>query len=262
MSSHWRTMESIGTIKEIWRYPVSSLGGEMCSEAIIGSSGVQGDRQYALFDPTTGAVASPEKEPRWRPALFLSSVIDAEGPKIGFPDGSRLHLADPDLRKMLAGHFGFDVAVGRCGETDERTASLPQVNNRYIVAPIHLVTTASLQELETIVPAAQIDRRRFRPNVLVEVESERGFAETHWIGETVHLGNLVTKITEPAKRCGMTLVAQPGLDEQAEILRSIVRHANRSLGVYCEVLDPARVHVGTLVAKRSTDTRVRTKDQR
>ncbi|TCR00424.1 MOSC domain-containing protein [Neorhizobium sp. JUb45] len=249
MSSHWRIMETIGTIKEIWRYPVSSLGGELCREAIVGSSGVHGDRQYALFDPVSGAVAAPEKEPRWRPALFLSSAIDADGPKIGFPDGSWLYLTDPGLRKMLGGHFGFDVAVGRYGGTDGRTASLPQVSNRYSLAPIHLVTTASLQELETIVPTSQIDRRRFRPNILVEVQSETGFAEMRWIGKTVHLDGLVTKITEPAKRCGMTLVAQPGLDEQAEILRSIVRHASRSLGVYCEVKEPARVRVGASVSR-------------
>lgn len=249
MSSHWRTMETIGTVKEIWRYPVSSLGGEICSEAIVDQGGVEGDRQYALFDPESGSVAAPEKEPRWRPALFLNSATDEDGPKIGFPDGSWLHLEDPDLRGRLGRHFGFDVAVGRYGETDVRTTSLPQVNNRYIVTPIHLVTTASLQELETIVPTAQIDRRRFRPNILVEVESKRGFAETHWIGETVHLGDLVTKIMEPAKRCGMTLVAQPGLDEQAEILRSIVRHAGRSLGVYGEIIEPAQVCVGASVSR-------------
>lgn len=253
MSSHWRDMETIGTIKEIWRYPVSSLGGEICREVIVGSNGVEGDRQYALFDPTSGSVAAPEKEPRWRPALFLNSATDEDGPKIGFPDGSWLHLADPDLKKMLGAHFGFDVAVGRYGETDGRTASLPQVNNRYIVAPIHLVTTASLQVLQTLVPAATIDRRRFRPNILLEVESGTGFAETRWVDETVHLGGLIAKITEPAKRCGMTLIAQPGLNEEADVLRSIVRHANRSLGVYCEVLDPACVHVGTLVSRSAVE---------
>lgn len=244
-------METIGTITEIWRYPVSSLSGEMCSEAIIGSHGVQGDRQYALFDPATGSVAAPEKEARWRPALYLRSVIDAGGPKIGFPDGSWHYLVDPELRRMLGTHFGFDVAIGRYAELDPRTASLPQVKNRYSLAPLHLVTTASLRELETMLPAVQIDQRRFRPNIVVDVRDATGFTEIFWIGDTIQLDGMVAKVTEPTKRCGMTLISQPGLDEEAEVLRSIVRHAGRSLGVYCEVLVPARVDVGTSVSRMS-----------
>lgn len=242
-------METIGTIKEIWRYPVSSLGGELCSNVFVGQYGVEGDRHYALFDPATGSVAAPEKETRWRPALFLSSAIDAEGPKIGFPDGAWVYVADPRLRPMLSDHFGFEVAVGRYGKSDGRIASLPRVNNRYSVAPIHFVTTASLKRLETLVPAAKIDRRRFRPNILIEGVMEASFAEMGWIDEALHVGALVCKVTEPTKRCGMTLAAQPGLDEEAEILRSIVRHASRTLGVYCDVVRPGKVGVGTMASR-------------
>ncbi len=249
MSLHSQTMETIGTIKEIWRYPVSSLGGELCSDVLVGRKGVEGDRQYALFDPATGSVAAPEKDARWRPALFLNSAIDAEGARICFPDGTWHHVADPRLPPMLSDHFGFNVAVGRYMEPDRRTVSLPQVSNRYGVAPIHVVTTASLKKLETFVPLARIDRRRFRPNILVDAKTDAGFAEMGWIDETVHFGASMCKITEPAKRCGMTLVAQPGLDEEAEVLRSIVRHAGRSLGVYCDILKAGMIHVGAIVER-------------
>jgi uncharacterized protein len=252
-------MDTIGTIKEIWRYPVSSLGGELCNEAVVGSDGIQGDRQYALFDIVSGSVAAPEKEPRWRPALFLKSVIDADGVKIGFPDGLWLCLTDPQLPPMLSKHFGFDVAVGRYAEADARTASLPRVSNRYCLAPIHLMTTASLKELERLVSSAKIDRRRFRPNIVVEGKMEAGFAEMRWIGETMKFGELVCKVSEPAKRCGMTLVAQPGLDEEAEILRTIIRHASRSLGVYCEVVKPGRVHAGATVSPDAAPSRSMTR---
>lgn len=245
-------MDTIGTIKEIWRYPVSSLGGELCNEAFVGHDGIQGDRQYALFDMVSGSVAAPEQEPRWRPALFLKSAVDADGVKIGFPDDMWLYLTDPQLLPMLHEHFGFNVSVGRYAEPDTRTASLPQVNNRYRLAPIHLVTTASLKELETLVPSAKIDRRRFRPNILVDGRMEAGFEEIRWIGETMQFGDLVCTVNEPAKRCGMTLVAQPGLGEEAEILRSIIRHASRSLGVYCEVVKPGWVHTGTAASRDKT----------
>ncbi|MEB2846779.1 MOSC domain-containing protein [Rhizobiales bacterium RZME27] len=245
-------MIPIGRILEIWRYPVSSLGGEMCDAAIVESNGLHGDRQYALFDPSSGSVASPEKEPRWRPALFLNSALDADGPRIGFPDGSWYRLTDLDLLPMLSSHFGFDVVVGRYRDGDERTALLPRVNNRYDVASIHLITTASLNELERKATGTAIDRRRFRPNVLVEVEHEDGFAETAWLGDTLHIDRAVGKVTEPTKRCGMTFIPQPGLDEQAEILRTIVRHNKRSLGIYCEVMKPGRIELGASVVREES----------
>ena len=40
---------------------------------------------------------------------------------------------------------------------------------------------------------------------------------------------------EATKRCGMTLIAQPGFEDDPEILRSIVRHNNRRLGIYCSI---------------------------
>ncbi len=244
-------METTGTVKEIWRYPVSSLGGEMCMDVFVGDTGVEGDRQFALFDPASGKVAAPEKEARWRPALFLSSAREATGARIGFPDGAWLHVADPLILPMLSDHFGFDVAVGRYKDLDGQSAALPQIENRYNVAPIHLVTAASMKKLKTLVPDAKIDRRRFRPNILVEGKTEADFAEMGWIDETLSFGGLLCKVSEQAKRCGMTLIAQPGLDEKAEILRSIVRHASRSFGVYCDILKPGKVRVGTAFSRCS-----------
>lgn len=234
----------------------------MCSDVLVENKGVEGDRQYALFDPTSGNVAAPEKDARWRPALFLKSAKDVDGARIGFPDGSWFHVADPLVLPMLSDHFGFNVAVGRYTNLNGRSASLPQINNRYNVAPIHLVTTASLRKLETLVPAAKIDQRRFRPNILIDCENEADFAETGWILETVHLGGLVCKVTEPTKRCGMTLIAHPGLEEEAEILRSLVRHAARSLGVYCDIVTSGDVQVGNLVSRRCAPMTLTSNKQR
>lgn len=50
-------------------------------------------------------------------------------------------------------------------------------------------------------------------------------------------------ITERTKRCGMTMVAQPGLPEEPEILRTIVRQRARCLGVYVSVARAGRLSV-------------------
>jgi uncharacterized protein len=52
-------------VSEIWRYPVKSLLGERLDEAVIGSSGIPGDRAYALIDLEDGKVASAKNPRKW-----------------------------------------------------------------------------------------------------------------------------------------------------------------------------------------------------
>lgn len=40
------------------------------------------------------------------------------------------------------------------------------------------------------------------------------------------------RVTEASRRCGMTLVAEPGLSEEPDVLRGIMRHNKRNVGVY------------------------------
>ncbi len=37
-------MDRIGTVKELWRYPVKSMGGERLEEALVTPAGIAGDR--------------------------------------------------------------------------------------------------------------------------------------------------------------------------------------------------------------------------
>ena len=241
-------MKKIGIVKEIWRYPVSSLGGERCRRAQVNGSGICGDRQYALFDAFSGAVAAPEKDSRWRPALFLSSrICDNDITQICFPDGRRMDVNEPGLLPYLRDHFGFDVAVGQYGEPTAQNVSLPQVSNRYDLAPLHLLTTASLCEIVKTAPESAKDPRRFRPNILIETDCEASFAETDWLGAKLSIGPTTLNVSEPTKRCGMTFIGQPGLEEEPEILRNIVRKNRRTLGVYCDVMISGSIELGAAV---------------
>ena len=51
-------MTEIGTIREVWRYPVKSMRGESMNEAFMGFSGVYGDRCVAYIR-RTGKQGSP-----------------------------------------------------------------------------------------------------------------------------------------------------------------------------------------------------------
>ena len=86
-----------------------------------------------------------------------------------------------------------------------------------------------------------------RPTIFLLTDDPNGFVEDEWIGSTLHFATVKARIFERTKRCGMTLIAQPELDEDPEILRSILRQNGRHLGVYCDVLEPGTLTVGESV---------------
>ncbi|OLP45409.1 MOSC domain-containing protein [Rhizobium oryziradicis] len=236
----------IGQIAEIWRYPVSSLGGEQLQTVDITTTGIVGDRQFGLFETSTGKTASPENDSRWHPALFLMGSIDNTAKTyIHFPNGDAYLVCDPALSAALSQYFGFSVGVGRYNDPDWPAAQqLPLIANRYQPAALHVITSASRDALSKLLSLNDLDDRRFRPNIVLNVEAGPCFLESNWLGSTLHCGELSMLVTESTKRCGMTIIAQPNIAADVEILRTIVRNNGRTFGVYCDVLNTGRLQVG------------------
>ena len=59
-------------VGEIWRYPVKSLGGERLDRTPVDERGIEFDRAWGIFDPSTGLVLTARREPK---LLFLSSTV-------------------------------------------------------------------------------------------------------------------------------------------------------------------------------------------
>ena len=113
------------------------------------------------------------------------------------------------------------------------------------VAPIHVVTTASLAEMSRINPDARWDVRRFRPNVLVETDPElKGLLEADWGGRRLRVGEIELSCDLPTVRCGMTMQAQAELPKDETVLRSIVKDANQNFGIYASVVRAGSVRLG------------------
>ena len=76
-------------------------------------------------------------------------------------------------------------------------------------ATVHLLTTATLDQLRELYPKGRFEVRRFRPNIVVKpASSETGFAENAWIGHTICIGEIRLNITGPCPRCVMTTLPQ------------------------------------------------------
>lgn len=223
-------------ILAIWRYPVCSLGGERLAEAVCLRDGLKGDREYLLIDATTGEVAAPETTPKWRPALALSARYEGDRLLVSSIEGDERSIG-PGLDRLASDILGFECLVVAKGD---RTLPGKPALPRYDISPLHVVTDLSMRTMSDALPDASVDPRRFRPNLVVSSDmSEQG-----WIGSSWFCGDLWGKITEPTKRCGFTMIEQPDLPEQPEILRTIIRGHQRFLGIYASVEAEGILSVG------------------
>lgn len=123
---------------------------------------------------------------------------------------------------------------------------------------LHLVSTGSLENLAALAPDSAIDARRFRPNLVVELDPPRpagsagGDADDRWperafVGRVLEIGEAALEITMPMMRCGMTTHAQPGLPKDPRIMRTLVRECGMDLGVGVTVRRPGRIRAGDAI---------------
>jgi hypothetical protein len=108
-------MLKVGTIKQIWRYPVKGMAGEQLEHAYLGENGLTGDRIWALQDTERQEIQSC----KFRPELLRCSAKcrrgDATGPDdqvdITFPDGSVIGSDEPHVNQLLTLLTGFDSTI-------------------------------------------------------------------------------------------------------------------------------------------------------
>ncbi|MFO7553518.1 MAG: MOSC N-terminal beta barrel domain-containing protein, partial [Haliea sp.] len=92
----------IAIIKDLWRYPVKSCGGESLNSALIGAGGVCGDRHWTVYDPIAPIIRSAKQWPRllelraqYLAPPSLDDYGDAVAPiQLTAPDGSSYGSSD------------------------------------------------------------------------------------------------------------------------------------------------------------------------
>lgn len=231
----------LGTIRELWRYPVSSLTGERLDATDLDETGVAGDRLWGLFDAAGTDVAAPESERRWRPVPGLRSRMGGEGPQVSH-DGAAWHtVPSAEADRVASEHLDFPVRFRRFGESDAAP--------RYDRGHLHILTTGSLTRLQALLPAAVIDTRRFRPNILVETDAgDVDFVEQRFIGTRLTVGDAVVEITEPCTRCAFTALGQPDIPFDKDVLHTIAKHGGGGFGVLAKVVTTGRIASGDAVS--------------
>jgi uncharacterized protein YcbX len=268
----------IGVVKEIFRYPVKSMQGERLSAVDIGVHGVIGDRAYALRE-ANGRVVTAKK---WANMLEFSSRYDAPPTsgalaplRITLPDGRTIQAQAPDTSAVLSAVLGRPVMLERAqsdqpshAEIDPTTvfgdvpvenvlpgrtaAMMPDAfalpsGTFFDSASIHVIASGTLAHLHTLIgPDAQVDPRRFRPNMVVETAlGVEGFMEDDWLEGTLEVGERVRIVQlRPTRRCVMTTHRQADLVRDLRILRTAVQHHHDHVGVWASIDTGGTVRVG------------------
>jgi uncharacterized protein YcbX len=244
---------TVGTVAALWRYPVKSLRGETLGQARIGPLGLPGDRAFAFRDARDGRILSAKRTA----ALLAFRAGYPEGPGrpavIDLGDGRLLRTDAADVAEVVS--RALDRAVRLCGPgdasddrrvewDDEMTFDSPP-GAFFDLAPLHLLTTASLAAIGDRRPEGRFDVRRFRPNVLIDCGGRRDFVEDELEGKVLAIGaSFRARAFMPTIRCALTTRAQEDLPADPAILRSVVEGHGGNLGVYAAVDSPGDVRVG------------------
>jgi len=242
-------------VAELWRHPVKSLRGEPCDEVVVEGSGLSGDRQWGIVDCETGKVLTARRVPS---LLLASSRLTDTGVELLLPDGDVLIAPSAHADNVLSKWIGrrvalvsaesIEVGVGEYFEdaTDDNSAviSWTMPTGRFVDAlPLLVVTTASLRQGRALHPDGAWETRRFRPNIVVDVEDD-GWVEDAWCGRTVRVGTAAVQPAAPCERCTMVTRPQPGLDRDLDVFKVLARHHGATFGVWTTVQTPGIVRVG------------------
>jgi uncharacterized protein len=279
---------SVGSVVALWRYPVKSMQGEELNGALITGRGLLGDRAYAIREEATGHIASAKHPRKWH-RLFqcraaFTEPLQPDRPLppiwITLPDGSVISSAQADVNRVLSRVLGREVSLIREApaaptreanrapfENDpaqemilqEPMALAAPAGTFFDYAPLHLLTTATLQRFRTLYPAGRFEARRFRPNLVVSpMSDEPEFIENHWLGHSLQIGRETQlQLIDPCPRCVVTTLAQGDLPADPGILRTLGQHnavASATLapgvvlqavaGVYASVLQEGMIRRG------------------
>jgi uncharacterized protein len=251
------TATSVGTVSELWRFPVKSMQGERIPEGELTPKGIVGDRRLAALDASDGRVLSAK---RYGKLLMASARTESDGSVIiSLPDAGEHAADDPAIHDVLsawldhpcrleappAEQVAFEMSLD-ADRPDEDTFDWPCPPGTFLdLAGAHLLTTASLRAATGLHPDGQWDVRRFRPTALIDAGDADGFVEDDWIGGAVTLGAATVSVDMPTIRCPMPTREQPdGIPRDLGIAHTLRDHHSSNLGVYATVTTAGRVAVG------------------
>lgn len=238
-------MIEVGHVCEIIRYPIKSMAGIATQSAILGWYGLDGDRRLAFRRvgdnsgmPWLTASRLPELL-LYHPVGLDESTGEPLPTHVRTPAGSLIELENAELKAEIAERFGsaVDLMKLRHGIFDEAAISV-----------ISLTTIAGIGREAGL----DLDRRRFRANIVVETERSELFLEDTWVGGMLVFGDSeprpAVSVIQCDERCVMINLDPETAAKDARIMKTVVRLNKNNAGVYATVVRRGVIHLGDRVS--------------
>jgi uncharacterized protein len=236
---------SLGHVRELVRYPVKSMAGVATESAFLGWHGLAGDRRFA-FRRLGDDSGFP-----WLSASRLTELIlyhpfgldETSGEPlpthVRTPAGTDVELRSAELRSEIAERSGIGVELMKLkhGIFDDGAVSV-----------ISLATIAGIGREAGM----ELDRRRFRANIVLETGNAEPFLEDGWVGGTLVFGDTeprpAVSVTARDVRCMMINLDPDTGTQDARAMKTVVRLNDNNAGVYGTVVQTGTILVGQSVS--------------
>jgi uncharacterized protein YcbX len=240
-----QTMIELGRICEIVRYPVKSMAGTATESSVLGWHGLAGDRRFAFRRvgenggfPWLSASRLPELV-LYQPVGIDESAGEPLPTHVRTPAGSDIEIGSAELNAEIS---------ERCGSRVELMNLKHGIFDDGAISLISLATIAGIG-LEA---GLELDRRRFRANIVLETERSEPFLEDEWVGRTLRFGDgdsrAAVTVTLRDVRCMMLNLDPETAVQDPRVMKTVVRLNENNAGVYATVVRIGAIRVGDRVS--------------
>jgi uncharacterized protein len=235
-----------GRVLQVWRWPVKSMAGERVRSLRVDARGAGGDRTHAVLHHHKG---------EWKPLTAREAPrLLAWHASYPFAPDAGLHPERPPYATVTApggGHsYGWDDPrlgaalsedLGRPVRLRRDLAGIQDLE-RSLLITTEATRAALAEELEV-----DLDLRRFRPNLHLELDAP-AWEERRWEGGTVRFaGGVVLRLLHPCVRCAIPTRDPDTQEKWPQLLRHLDARHETLFGINARVLHAGRIAAGERV---------------
>jgi uncharacterized protein YcbX len=221
------------------------MAGIVTDSVFLGWHGLNGDRRFAfrrLEDHGGFPWLSASRVPElllYQPFGLDESAGESLPTHVRTPSGKEVELRSIELESEISKRFGSKVELMHLkhGIFDDGAVSV-----------INLPTMAGICAESGV----DLDRRRFRANIVLETRDVAPFGEDDWIGGTLMFGKNeaapAVRVTVRDVRCVMINLDPDTAKQDARLMKTVVRLNNNNAGVYGTVVQTGTIRVGDPVS--------------
>lgn len=242
-------MIPIGHVRELVRYPVKSMAGIASDSASLGWHGLEGDRRCG-FRRMTDSSNFPWLSASRLPELVRYQPLEnADKPRfthVRTPGGAEVELRGQALQSEIAERFGSPVEL------------MELKHGIFDDAAVSVIASATMAGIGREL-GIDLDRRRMRPNIVLDTADAEPFLEDGWVGGMLVFGEgesaPAVSVTARDLRCSMINIDPDTAEQDPRIMKAVVRLNRNNAGVYGTMVRTGSIHVGQAVRLARYDLR-------